>query len=98
MLGKELNGAAVGDRIGLGKISNGLDQQALAVNVARIRSALASLSSYLGRNRDRENLGHENGVPVRWNLRLILQLKPRSRSITPRYAFFSFYLLQLSSL
>jgi hypothetical protein len=59
VLGQEFDGAAVRDGIRLGQIPHGFDQQALTVDVAGIRSALASLSIHLGWNRDRENFSHE---------------------------------------
>src|SRR5207302_2897536 len=45
MLGEQLNRGAVGDRIGLCQILHGLDQAALAVNIAGIRSAFSSFAT-----------------------------------------------------
>jgi hypothetical protein len=70
VLGKEFDRAAVRDRIRLGQIPHGFDQQALTVDVAGIRSALASLSVHLRWNRDREHFGHENRMLAQWNRQL----------------------------
>ncbi len=48
--------------IGLSQILHGFYQQALAVHVAGIGSALTTFASNLGRNRDRKNFGHAIGV------------------------------------
>jgi hypothetical protein len=89
VLGKQFDGAAVRDWIGLGQIPHGFDQQALTVDIAGIRSALTSLSVHLGWNRDREDFGHENRMLVQWNLQLCSQRNSCTRSITPRAQFFS---------
>ena len=71
VLGKQFDGAAVRDWIGLGQIPHGFDQQALTVDIAGIRSALTSLSVHLGWNRDREDFGHENRMLAQWNLSVV---------------------------
>src|ERR1700691_2453640 len=60
VLGQQRNRRAVGDRIGLGEIFHGFDQQTLAVYVSRIGSSLpSSAGSQLGgRTRDGENFCH----------------------------------------
>jgi hypothetical protein len=58
MLGKEFDGAAVGDGVRLGQILHGLYQQALSIHIAWIGGALTALSSNIRGNRDGKNLGH----------------------------------------
>jgi len=58
VLGNQFDGLAVSHRIRLGQVSHRLDQLPLAIDVTRIGSSFASLAPYLGKNRNRENLGH----------------------------------------
>src|ERR1700680_2209497 len=55
----QLDGGAVGDWIRLGQILHRLDEQALSVNVSRIGSSFSALAAKFWRNRNREDLGHE---------------------------------------
>jgi hypothetical protein len=75
----------------LRQISHGVYQQALAVHVAGVGGAFTACASHNGRNRNRENLGHEN--PNARVLKLFSRespaKKPRSGSITPSIVFFS---------
>jgi len=57
VLGKQFNGRSVANPIGLGQILHGLDEQALAVDVARVRTALAA-TRRLGGDGNGKNLGH----------------------------------------
>ena len=60
MLGDQFDGDAIIYRIGLRKVSHRLDQEPLAVDVARIGGALAPLApDRCRRNWDCENLGHK---------------------------------------
>ena len=55
----QLDGGAVGDWIRLGQILHGLDQQALPVNVSGIGSSFSAFAAKFWRNRNGEDLGHE---------------------------------------
>jgi hypothetical protein len=55
----QLDGGAVGDWIRLGQILHGLDQQALSVNVSGIGSSFSAFAAKFWRNRNGEDLGHE---------------------------------------
>jgi len=57
MLGKQFNSRSVANTIGLRQIFHGLDEEALAIDVARIRTALPA-TRRLGRNGNGKNLGH----------------------------------------
>ena len=56
----QFDGGAVSYRVRLGQIFHGFDQQTLPIGVPGVGSTLASSTSNVGSNRDRENLGHEN--------------------------------------
>src|ERR1700730_33613 len=62
MLGKQFDGSAVGDGIGLRQVLHSFDEQALPIHITRISRAFAAFAPNLGRNRDRKNLGHAIGV------------------------------------
>ncbi|HXW93835.1 MAG TPA: glycosyltransferase family 39 protein [Terriglobales bacterium] len=71
MLGEQFDGRSIAHRIGLGQILHGLDQQALAIDVARIRIAFPP-TRRLRRNGNGKNLGHRNLLArLRKRIRLI---------------------------
>jgi hypothetical protein len=84
MLGKQFDGSAVGDWIGLRQVPHGFDQQALAVYVPRISRAFSAFAPYLGRNRDRKNLGHAVRVSGATKFK---RTKRRKSSIPPASRF-----------
>ena len=67
VFGDQLDGLPIRHRVGLRQVSHCFDQQALAVYIARIRSALAPLASYSRRNRNGKNFGHDPCI-ARWTL------------------------------
>lgn len=84
MFGKKFDRVAVSDGIGLGQILHGLDEQALAINVAGIGRALAAFAPNFGRNRDGKNFGHAIRVQYEF-LKLPLQYTARSGFFSPYF-------------
>ncbi len=94
MFGKKFDRLTVRYRIRLGQVSHGFDQLPLPVNVARIRSPLASLAPYLRRDRDGENLSHKRVCCANRSLFALSSLLYEwlAGSIPSCSRFFSFYL------
>jgi hypothetical protein len=86
MLGKQFDGAAIGDRIGLRQVLHGFHQQALAIHVTRVCRAFTAFAPNLGRNRDRKNLGHAIGVSGVYK---VPTTKAAQKQYTARLAFYS---------
>jgi hypothetical protein len=86
MLGKQFDGSAVRDGIGLREVFHGFHQQALAVYVSRISRAFSAFAPYFGGNRDRKNLGH--AVRVSGVFKIPTDKKAQ-KQYTARLAFFS---------
>ena len=59
VLRNQFDRRSIGDRVALGQVLHGLNQQALSVNVSRIGSALSAFAAELRRNWNGEDLGHE---------------------------------------
>jgi hypothetical protein len=92
VLRNQFDRSAIGHWIGLGQILHRFHQQALALDVSRIGTALPPLASHFWRNRNRENFSHEDqswalDCPEGW----ALGIKCLS-SINRRALFFSLYL------
>jgi hypothetical protein len=92
VLGEQSNGIAVGYGIGLRQVANGFNQQALAIDVTRVRIAFATPSAHLRRHRNRKNFGHAQlGKSQRiktlfWQeARLELQYNPRRLNFQPNF-------------
>jgi hypothetical protein len=86
MLGKQFDGSAVRDGISLRQVPHGFYQQALAVYVTRISRSFTAFAPYLGRNRDRKNLGHAVRVSGVYK---IPTDKTAQKQYTARLVFFS---------
>src|SRR5437660_2211931 len=94
VLGDQLNGGTVGERVGLGQILHGLDQQALAFYIARVGSAFASFPVDVGWNRDSKNLGHEvtRFASTKLRVQVLGELSTGlGSSISPHVLIFSSY-------
>src|SRR5207302_9740651 len=82
------------ERVGLGQILHGLDQQALAFYIARVGSAFASFPVDVGWNRDSKNLGHEvtRFASTKLRVQVLGELSTGlGSSISPHVLIFSSY-------
>jgi len=66
MFGEQLDGRAIGDRIGLRQIFHGFDQSLLSVNVTWIAGPFSFPATDIGHHWNGKNFGHE-----KFTLRLI---------------------------